>query len=239
VAVPGAFPAVARDLEGPADTARRHDDGARTEDFEPPALALVPNDPRRAAIRREQADDRELHVDVDAAVDALVLQRPDHLEPGAIADVRKAWIAVPPEVALEDPAINRPVEHGAPGFELAHPVGSLACVELGHPPVVDILSAAHRVREVHPPAVAIVHVGERGGHSAFRHHCMRLAEKRFADQPDLDASRGCLDGRAQSSASGAYNEDVVLVGFVSHQLSRSSSQSCQLSAVAVSCQISL
>ena len=84
-------------------------------------------------------------------------------------------------------------------------------VQLGHPPVVDVLPAAHRVGEVHLPAVAIVDVGERGSDAAFRHDGVRLPEKRLADQADLDAARRRFDRGAQTGASGADDEHVVFM----------------------------
>jgi hypothetical protein len=50
-------------------------------------------------------------------------------------------------------------------------------VQLGHPPVVDVLAAAHGVGEVHAPVVAVVDVRERRGHAAFGHHRVRLTEE--------------------------------------------------------------
>ena len=86
-------------------------------------------------------------------------------------------------------------------------------MQLGHAPVVDVLAAAHRVGEVHLPAVAVVDVGERRGDAAFGHDGVRLAEQRLADQADLDAGRRRLDRRAQTGAAGADDENVVVREF--------------------------
>ena len=96
-------------------------------------------------------------------------------------------IAVAAEVALQDAAVVRAVEERAPGLQLAHAVGRLLGVQLGHAPVVEVLAAAHRVGEVDLPAVALVDVGQRRGDAALGHHGVRLAEQRLADQADLDA----------------------------------------------------
>ena len=159
----------------------------------------------------QQRDDGELHVDVEAAMDAVILQRADHLEAGAIADVREARILVAAEVALQDAAVGGAIEQRAPGLELAHAIGRFLGVELRHPPVVDVLAAAHGVGEVHPPAVAVVDVGERRRDAAFRHHRVRLAEQRLAEQPDLDARRRGFDRRAEPGAAGTDDEHIVLV----------------------------
>ena len=136
-------------------------------------------------------------------MDPVILERADHLEPGAIADVGEARIAMAAEIALEDPAVLGAVEHRAPGLELADAIRRFLRVELGHPPVVHVLAAAHGVGEVHLPAVAVVDVGERRRHAPFGHDRVGLAEQGLADQPDLDAGRRGLDGRAQTGAAGA------------------------------------
>src|SRR5262249_7742588 len=130
-------------------------------------------------------------------------QRADHLEPGTIADVREARVAVSAEVALEDPAVVRAIEERAPRLELAYAIRRLLRVQFGVSPVVDVLAAAHGVGEMHPPVVAIVDVRECSGDAAFGHDRVGLAEERFADETDLRALRGGLDGGAQSGTSGS------------------------------------
>ena len=96
---------------------------------------------------------------------------------------------MPAERALEDPAVAGPVEDGAPGLELADPVGRLLGVELGHPRVVEELAADHRVAEVDLPGVVLVDVAERGGDAALGHDRVGLAEERLADEPDRSPRR--------------------------------------------------
>ena len=180
VAVARVFPAVARDAKRAAETAGRHDDRFRAEDLEPPALAIVADRADDAPVVGEERDDGVLHVDVETLVDAVILQRADHLESRAVADVRESRIAVAAEVALENPPVFRAIEHRAPGFELPHAFGRFFRVELRHAPVVQVLAAAHRVGEVHAPVVAVVDVAHRRGHAAFGHDGVRLAEQRLA-----------------------------------------------------------
>jgi hypothetical protein len=158
VSVAGRFPTVARDAVGAADAAGGEDDRPGAEQQEPPALALVAEGANHAGLIGEQIDERAFHVHGDAAVNGVILQRPDQLEARPIADVREAGIAVPAEVALQDPPVRRPIEDGAPRFELPHAVRRFLRVDLGHAPVVDVLAAAHRVGEVDLPIVAIVHI---------------------------------------------------------------------------------
>ncbi len=154
------------------------------------ALAVVAEGARRRGRRPcRSVSDRALHVHVDALVDAVVLQRADHLEAGAVADVRQPRIRVAAEVALQDPAVRGAVEDRAPGLELAHALGRLLGVQLRHAPVVDVLAAAHRVGEVDLPVVAVVDVGQRRRDAALGHDGVRLAEQRLADEADRDARR--------------------------------------------------
>ena len=95
--------------------------------------------------------------------DRLLLQGADDLEPGAVAHVGQAGVAVAAEVALEDAAVLGAVEQGPPALELVDPVGRLLGVELGHAPVVEHLAAAHGVAEVDLPVVLGVDVAHGGG----------------------------------------------------------------------------
>ena len=214
VAVAGVFPAVARDLVGAADAAGRQHDGFRAKQLEAPALALVSERADDAVAVLEQRDDRALHVHVDALMDAVILERADHLQAGAVADVGQPRIAVAAEVALEDASVLRAIEHRAPGLELADAVGRFLRVQLRHAPVVHVLAAAHGVGEMDLPVVAVVDVGQRGGDAALRHHRVRLAQERFADEADRDAGGGGLDGRPEPRAACADDEDVVFVRLV-------------------------
>ena len=211
VPVARVLPAVAGDLERAADAAGREDHRFRAKQLEAAALALVAERADDAVAVLEQRDDRALHVHVDALMDAVVLQRADHLESRAVADVREARIAVAAEVALQDAAVLRAIEHRAPGLELAHAIRRFLGVQLRHAPVVHVLAAAHRVGEVHLPVVAVVDVGQRRRDAAFGHDRVRFAEQRLADEADRDARRRGFDRGSQSRSAGADDEDVVFV----------------------------
>ena len=118
---------------------------------------------------------------------AVVLQRADHLQPGAIANVRQPGIAMSAKIALQNAAIFRAIEQRTPGFEFAHTGGSFLGVELRHAPVVQILAAAHGVGKVNAPAVAIVHICHGRGYSTLGHHGMCFAQKRFRNDCDSRA----------------------------------------------------
>ena len=135
----------------------------------------------RSVRRLQEPEDLALHEDLDAERDGTVLHRAQHLEPGAVADVRETCVAVAAEVALQDPPVGRAVEQRSPLFELEDAIRRLHRMELGHAPVVQHLAAAHRVAEMDLPVVLRPDVAECRGDAAFGHHGVRLAEERLAD----------------------------------------------------------
>ena len=224
LSIAGVLPAVAGDRVGAADAAGGEDDGLAAVQPEPAPLAVVAQRSRDPPAVGEQPQHGALHVHVHALVDAVVLQRADHLQPGAVAHVRQPRVLVPAEVALEDAAVRGAIEQRAPGLQLADPVRRLLGVQLGHAPVVDVLAAAHRVGEMHPPVVAVVHVGQRRRDPALGHHGVRLPQKRLAHQSHRHAGAGCRDRRPEPGAAGADHQDVVLEGLVVGQKIRQSVQ---------------
>ena len=206
----GVLPAVARDAECATDAARGEDDGFRAEEPEAAPFAVVPECAHHALAILEQGDDRDFHVHVDGALHRLVLQRADHLEAGAITDVRQPRVTMPTKIALEDAAVGSAIEHRAPCLELAHAIRRLLCVQFRHAPVVEILAATHRVGEVHHPVVTIVDIahGRRG--AAFRHHGVCLPQERLADHPDRRPRLCRADCSPQPRSSRADHEHVVL-----------------------------
>ena len=158
--VAGVFPAVAGDLVGAAYPTGSQDDRLGAKNPEASAFAVVAEGTHHAAIVLQQRDDRALHVHLDALVDAVVLQGADHLQPGAVAHVRQAGILVTAKVSLQDAAVPRAIEQRAPRLQLAHALRRLLGMQFGHAAVVHVLAAAHGIREVHLPVVALVHVGQ-------------------------------------------------------------------------------
>ncbi len=144
----------------------------------------------------------------------VVLQHADHLEAGAVADVREARIAMTAEVALENFAVLGAVERGTPRLELADSFGRFLGVQLGHPPVVHVLTAAHRIGKMNFPIIAIVDVAHRRRDSALGHYGVRLAEQRFANHGDLRAARGSFDRSAEAGAARADHQHIMLSFFV-------------------------
>ena len=192
------LPTVAGDLVGSSDTAGGEHHGLGAEEMEAAALAVVAERAGDAVAVLEQRQHGVLHEDIEAEMDAMILERSDHFEAGAVADVGEARVAMAAEIALQDTAIGCAIEKRAPGFEFAHAVGRFLGVEFGHAPVVEVLAAAHGVGKVDAPVVAIVHVGERGRDAAFGHDGVGFAEQRFGDDGGLGAFGGRFHRGSQS-----------------------------------------
>ena len=155
--------------------------------------------------------DRALHVHVDAHVNPVILQRADHFESRPIAHVSEPRIPMAAEVTLQDPSILRAIEQRAPGLQFPYTIRSFLRMQLGHPPVVHVLAAAHRVAEVNFPVVAVVDVGQCGGDAAFGHDGVRFPQQRLADQSNRHSGRGRLNGRPETRSACADHQHIVFV----------------------------
>jgi hypothetical protein len=78
-------------------------------------------------------------------------------------------------MSLQNSAVFGAIENGPPRFELAHPIGRLLGVQLGHPPLVHILAAAHCIGEMDFPVVAFIDICQCRRDPALGHYRMRLA----------------------------------------------------------------
>ena len=123
VPVAGILPAIAGHPEGLADASGGQHDGLGAEHLKLALLTVIGDGARDAVSILEQINDGGFHMDVDTHMDAVVLEGADHLQAGAVADVRQAGILVTAEVALQDAAVLGAVKHRAPGFEFAGTVG--------------------------------------------------------------------------------------------------------------------
>src|SRR5258707_6848487 len=137
------------------------------------------------------------------------------------------WIPMPPKIPLQNPSVCGPIKHRSPAFQFTHPSGCFLRVQLGHSPIIDVLSAAHRIREMNPPVIAIVDISQRGRDPAFRHHRMRLTEQRLTNQPYLNTGCRSLDRRTQPRAARTDHEHIVFKRFVVTHLIRTADFSPQ------------
>ena len=78
---------------------------------------------------------------VDALVDSMGLERPDHFQPRAVANVSEAGVFVSAEISLQDLLVPGPVKYRSPGLQFTDPLRGLLRMELGHAAIVDVLPA--------------------------------------------------------------------------------------------------
>src|SRR2546428_11733465 len=166
-AVAGAFPGIRSDFVKTAPAARRDDDRLGSERYKSAVDPVVAEGANDSVAIFDQPGQLYLHVDLDTELHDAVLQAADHFQAGAIADMAQAAIRMGAKGPLQDATVGGPVEDRAVGLELVDAVRRLAGMQLRHPPVVDHLTAAHRVLEVHLPVVLGVDVAEGGGHAAL------------------------------------------------------------------------
>jgi hypothetical protein len=79
------------------------------------------------------------------------------------------------EMSLQNFSVLCAIENSAPRFQLANAIGRFLRVQLGHAPLVYVLTAAHCISEMHLPIVAFIHIGQRRCDSAFGHYGVRFA----------------------------------------------------------------
>jgi hypothetical protein len=99
-----------------------------------------------------------------------------------------------PKIPLENSTVGSAIKECAPGLKFPHACRSFLGMELGHPPVTQILTAAHGVGEVNAPAVTVVNITHRGSYTALGHNGVCFAEKRLGYHRDPGAGGGHLDG---------------------------------------------
>src|SRR3982751_5294593 len=123
VTVARAIPAVARDLVSLPDPTGREDDGFRAKNPKPPTLAVVAECSADSAAILQQGENTNLHVNINAAVDPVILQGANHFQTCPIADVREARVFMASEISLQNATILCPIEDCAPSLKFAHPRG--------------------------------------------------------------------------------------------------------------------
>src|SRR5580692_3326477 len=101
-----ALPGIRVDAKAAADAARCEHDGFGSKNDEAPGIAPIAEGSARALAIGEQPRDRALHVHLHPAVDAMLLERPDHLEARPVTHVRETRILVAPEIALKNASVG-------------------------------------------------------------------------------------------------------------------------------------
>src|SRR2546423_8198834 len=162
----------------------------------------------------QQASKSHLHVDLDAQLDDAILQTANHFQAGAVADMAQSPIRMGAKRTLQNATIGGPVEDCPVGLEFVDAFRGLASMQLGHPPVVDQLAAAHRVLEVDLPIVIRIDVAQGGSDATFGHDRVGLAQQRLAYDGHVRARRRGLDRGAHAGTAGPDHEHVGRQGLV-------------------------
>ena len=124
MSIPGGLPRVGGDHPALAHTAGGYDHRLGAEDDELARGAPVPDGAGHRTVGvAQEAEHLDLHEHLDPVRHRFLLQGPDQLQAGPVADVGQSGEPVTSEVALEDEPFLGPVEQGAPVLELTHPVG--------------------------------------------------------------------------------------------------------------------
>ena len=118
---------------------------------------------------------------------AAILKCPNHLQSGAIADVTEPFKSMAAKSSLQDVAIVGSVEQRAPLFQFSNPLWRFLRMNLGHPPVIQKLAAAHCVAKMRAPFILPVDVGHRCRDATFSHYSVCFAEQRFAHNTNAGA----------------------------------------------------
>src|SRR5258708_5507123 len=112
-------------------------------------------------------------------MNTAILKGAYHLETSAIANMTKALESMTAKSSLQNLSLAGSIEYRSPLFQLANSIWGLLRMNLGHPPVVQKLPAAHRVPKMRAPIVRFVHICNGCGDAAFSHDSVRLSEQRF------------------------------------------------------------
>ena len=162
-------PRIRADFPTTTDTAGSQDNRLGLKDDKAPGFAPI----TKAAgdvivIVFENVADRAFHKDIDALMDAAILQREGsspsrcgrRRERAADKCGRRSFAAgCPPSPGA--------IEDGPPLLQFTHSVGSFLSMYLRHAPLIEIFAALHGVAKVGLPTVASVGTGERRGDAAF------------------------------------------------------------------------
>src|SRR5581483_1556971 len=211
MAIACVLPTVAGDFEGASDSPGGENHGLGAEQMKSSAFAVVAKCSGDSVAIFQERDDRVLHEYIEAEMDSVVLQGTNHLKASSVTDMGQPWISMSTKVSLQNSAVAGAIKKRTPRLQFADASGRFFGMQLCHPPIVQVLSAAHGVGKMHAPVVAIVYVPHGRRDAAFGHNCVSFAEQRFRDNRDRDPGCRSLDRRPQPSASRADYQHIMLM----------------------------
>src|SRR3984893_18681102 len=115
VTVASVLPTIAGNFVRPPNSASGQHHRFGAENLEASAFAFVTKCSDYAVAVFQERKNGVLHIDVDALVHAVILQRANHLQARAIAHERQTWIFMPAEMTLQNAPIFCAIKYGAPG----------------------------------------------------------------------------------------------------------------------------
>src|SRR5262245_18251027 len=110
-------------------------------------------------------------------MDSLVLQCANHLKTSSIADMYESWIFVSAKVSLKNSSVFGSIKQCSPCIQLTNPIWCFLCMQFGHAPLIEILSAAHRICKMYFPVIAIIHICHCCSYTTFSHHRVCFPQK--------------------------------------------------------------
>ena len=183
----------------------------------------------RLAAIDQQVDDVVLVEELDAVLDALLVERLQDHVPGSVGREagsphgRLAEVArVAAESALVDLALSRPIERQAHVLEGDHGLDRLAGQDLGRILVDQVVAALDRVVHV-PLGVVFLDVAERGADAALGGAGVRSSRVELGQHRRLDVRAGQLERGPQAGAAGAHDDGLVVVDRRAHRTLAASS----------------
>ncbi len=204
--------------KGAAIAAGGEDDELGAEAVDRAVVELQADDAAAAAILHDEVDGEIFDEEFGIVAQRLPVERVQHGVAGAVGGGAGALRRRPPaeigghaaERALIDAAVLGARERHAPMFEFVDGGGRVAAE------IFDRILIAEPVRPldgvVHVPfPVVRPHIGERGGDAALRGHRMRARREHLADAGRAQSRLRAADGRAQTRAAGADDDDVETV----------------------------
>ncbi len=199
-----------------AEPAGGEDDRLALEHVQLAGRQLVRDDAGGLAVGHHEVEHVELVEEVDAVLDAVLVQGlQDHVA-GAVRGIARAAHrglavvrGVAAEPALVDLAVRRAVEREAHVLEVDDGVDRLLGEDLRGILIDQVVTALDGVEGV-PLPVVLLDVREGCGHAALRRAGVGASGVELGDHGGAGVRSG-LDGRAHPGAAGAHDHDVELV----------------------------
>ena len=151
------------------------------------------------------------HEDVNAFVNASLLECTDDFEPCSVTNVSESRESMATKVALIDQEFWCSIEDSAPLFEFSDSIWCFLSMEFSHAPVCEPFASFHGVMEVNLPAVSRVGVGECCGTTALGHDRVCFPEQRFGDDGRFRTASCGFDGGTQSGPTRTDDDHIVFV----------------------------